>query len=400
MIKRRFAVTGGTAPHNSIPRFIPGGTMQIQTAILNSIGALPPYANTKPLSIERIELDPPGPGEILVKIAAAGLCHSDLSVINGDRPRPTPMALGHEAAGVVAELGAGVDDLKIGDHVVLVFVPSCGHCVPCFEGRPALCEPGAAANLAGTLLSGHRRLRREKEMIHHHLGVSAFADYAVISRRSAVKIDSDLPLEEAALFGCAIMTGVGAVVNTAGVKAGQTVAVVGLGGVGLAALLGAQAAGASRIVAIDLSDEKLAIAKNLGATDCFSANSPDVAAEVREATRGGVQFAFEMAGSAKAMQTAYSVTRRGGTTVTAGLPPPHHTISIPQVQLVAEERTIRGSYVGTCVPARDIPNFIALYQRGRLPVNRLLTGRLRLDDINLGFDRLSEGKAVRQVVMM
>ncbi len=364
------------------------------------MGAPLPYADSKPLSIDAIELDPPGPGEFLVKIVAAGLCHSDLSVINGDRPRPTPMALGHEAAGIVAKLGPGVDDLAIGDHVVLVFIPSCGHCLPCSEGRPALCEPGAAANLAGTLLSGQRRIRRNSEPIHHHLGVSAFAEHAVVSRRSAVKIDKNLPLDEAALFGCAVLTGVGAVVNTAGVAAGQTVAVVGLGGVGLAALLGALAAGASRIVAIDLSDEKLAVAKELGATDCFSAASPDVVAQVREATKGGVQFAFEMAGSVKAMQCAYSITRRGGTTVTAGLPHPQHNLVIPQVPLVAEERTIRGSYVGSCVPARDIPNFIALYRSGRLPVNRLLTGRLRLDEINTGFDRLHQAKAIRQVVML
>jgi alcohol dehydrogenase len=374
--------------------------MQIRTAILNAMGAMHPYADSKPLSIEQIELDPPGPGEILVKVVAAGLCHSDLSVINGDRPRPTPMTLGHEAAGIVAELGAGVDDLKIGDHVVMVFVPSCGHCLPCCEGRPALCEPGAVANMAGTLLSGHRRLHRGSQMIHHHLGVSAFSDHAVISRRSAIKIDPTLPLDEAALFGCAVLTGVGAVVNTAGVRPGSTVAVIGLGGVGLAALLGAQAAGASRVVAIDLSEEKLAIAKNLGATDCFNAASPDVVAAVRDATSGGVQFAFEMAGSVKAMQCAYSVTRRGGTTIAAGLPPPQHTLSIPQVQFVAEERTVRGSYFGTCVPTRDIPNYIALYRCGRLPVNRLLSGRLRLDEINAGFDRLSEGKAIRQVVMM
>ena len=213
--------------------------MQTRAAILNAMESPLPYADSKPLSIDGVELDPPGPGEILVKIVAAGLCHSDLSVINGDRPRPTPMALGHEAAGIVAELGPGVDDLKIGDHVVLVFIPSCGHCLPCSEGRPALCEPGAAANLAGTLLSGQRRIRRNSEPIHHHLGVSAFAEHAVVSRRSAVKIDKSLPLDEAALFGCAVLTGVGAVVNTAGVAAGQTVAVVGLGGVGLAALLGA-----------------------------------------------------------------------------------------------------------------------------------------------------------------
>ena len=258
----------------------------------------------------------------------------------------------------------------------------------------------AAANLAGTLLSGHRRLRRNSQAIHHHLGVSAFADHAVISRRSAVKIDPDLPLGAAALFGCAVLTGVGAVVNTAGVTAGATVAVVGLGGVGLAALLGAQAAGASRVVAIDLSDEKLAVAQELGATDCFNAASPDVIAEVRAATGGGVQFAFEMAGSVKAMQCAYSVTGRGGTTVAAGLPPPEHAVSIPQTQLVAEERTDPRQLLRLVCPARDIPRYIALYRRGRLPVNRLLTHRLALDDINAGFDRLHEGKAIRQVVMM
>jgi alcohol dehydrogenase len=335
-----------------------------------------------------------------VKVVAAGLCHSDLSVINGDRPRPTPMALGHEAAGIVAELGQGVDDLKVGEHVVMVFVPSCGHCLPCSDGRPALCEPAAVANTAGTLLSGHRRLHRESQAINHHLGVSAFADYAVISRRSAVKVDPALPLDEAALFGCAVLTGVGAVVNTASVKPGSTVAVVGLGGVGLAALLGAQAAGASRVVAIDLSEEKLAIAKELGATDCFNAASPDVVADVRSATGGGVQFAIETAGAVKAMLCAYGITRRGGTTVTAGLSPPHANLSIPHVQIVAEERTIRGSYFGSCVPTRDIPNYIALYRSGRLPVNRLLSHRLRLDEINAGFDRLNEGKAIRQVVMM
>jgi len=378
--------------------------MQIRAAVLYSMEAPLPYADSKPLAIEQVELDPPGPGEILVKVAAAGLCHSDLSTINGDRPRPTPMALGHEAAGVVAELGPGgsageYGDLKVGDHVVMVYVPSCGSCLPCHEGRPALCEPGAAANLAGTLLSGQRRLRRGSQAIHHHLGVSAFADYAVISRRSAVKIDPDLPLEEAALFGCAVLTGVGAVVNTAGVRPGATVAVVGLGGVGLAALLGAQAVGAGRIVAIDLSDEKLAIAKDLGATDCFNAARTDVVAAVRDLTRGGVQFALEMAGSVAAMQCAFAITRRGGTTVSAGLPHPSQQLSIPLTQMVAEERIIRGSYNGTCVPARDIPNFIALYQRGRLPINRLLTGRLPLDEINAGFDRLHQGKAVRQVVV-
>ena len=372
--------------------------MKTKAAVLRRMGVEPPYAETKPLSIETVELDPPGRDEVLVRIGAAGLCHSDLSVINGDRPRPLPMALGHEAAGVVEEVGEGVQDLVRGDRVVMVFMPSCGHCLPCAEGRPALCEPGAAANGAGTLLSGARRLHCDGAEVNHHLGCSAFAEYAVVSRRSVVKIDPELPLEEAALFGCAVLTGVGAVVNTARVQAGASVAVIGLGGVGLASLLGAAAAGARRIVAVDLSDEKLGLARQLGATDTVNARDPDAAEQVRGATGGGVEFAFEMAGSIRALELAYRITRRGGTTVTAGLPPPTAALPLPVVNLVGEERTVKGSYIGTCVPTRDIPRYVELYRRGRLPVDRLMSGRLALEEINAGFDRLHEGKAVRQVI--
>jgi alcohol dehydrogenase len=373
--------------------------MKIKAAVLNAIGAKAPYVESKPLTIEEIDLAPPGHGEVLVKIGAAGLCHSDLSVINGDRPRPMPMALGHEAAGVIEEIGEGVTDLQRGDHVVLVFVPSCGHCGPCAEGRPALCEPGAAANGAGTLLSGGRRLSRNGEAINHHLGCSVFAEYATVSRRSVVKIDRELPLDEAALFGCAVLTGVGAVVNTAQVRAGASVAVIGLGGVGLASLLGARAAGARHIVAVDLSDVKLDLAKSLGATHTFNASNADCAGQIRELTAGGVEYAFELAGSVRALDLAYRITRRGGTTVTAGLPPPTATFALPPVNLVAEERTLKGSYIGTCVPSRDIPRYIELYRQGRLPVDRLMSGRLKLEEINHGFDLLHEGKAVRQVVV-
>ncbi len=362
------------------------------------MGAQPPYAQSRPLSIESIELRDPGPGEILVRMGAAGLCHSDLSVINGDRPRPTPMALGHEAAGVVEALGVGVDDLERGDHVVLVFVPSCGHCAPCAEGRPALCEPGMRSNTAGTLLSGERRLFRGGEPVNHHMGCSAFAEYSVVSRRSVVKIDPELPLDEAALFGCAVLTGVGAVVNTAQVRAGTSTAVVGLGGVGLASILGCVAAGARHVVAVDLSQEKLDLARSLGATHAFTAGDPDLVAKVKEATAGGVDYAIEMAGSVKAFESAYRMTRRGGTTVTAGLPHPNSTWPMSPTHLVAEERTIKGSYIGTCVPSRDLPRYIALYRAGKLPVNRLMTRRLKLEEINEGFDLLHEGKAVRPVI--
>jgi alcohol dehydrogenase len=373
--------------------------MKVRAAVLHAMGASSPFAKSRPLTIEEVELDPPGPGEVLVRIKAAGLCHSDLSVINGDRPRPMPMALGHEAAGIVEKLGEGVTDLARGDHVVLVFVPSCGHCAPCAEGRPALCEPGAAANGAGTLLSGAKRIRLDGKPINHHLGCSAFAEYATVSRRSLVKIDSALPLDEAALFGCAVLTGVGAVVNTAPIRAGASCAVIGLGGVGLASVLGAITAGARHVVAIDLSHEKLKLAKSLGATHAFNAGAADCLEQVRAATGGGVEYAFELAGSVKALELAYRITRRGGTTVTAGLPPPTAAFPLPAVNLVAEERTLKGSYIGTCVPSRDLPRYIELYRQGRMPVDRLMSGKLNLEDINMGFDRLHEGKAVRQVIV-
>ncbi len=358
-----------------------------------------PYAESLPLTIETLTLAPPGDGEILVEIKAAGLCHSDLSVINGDRPRPTPMALGHEASGIVREIGRGVQGLVPGDHVVLVFVPSCGSCLSCAEGRPALCEPGNAANGRGEMLAGGRRLSLKAEAVNHHVGVSAFATHAVVSQHSAVKVDPALPLEIAAVFGCAVLTGMGAVVNTAGLKAGQTVAVVGLGGVGLSAVLGAAAAGAARILAVDLSDEKLAFARELGATDTVNAGDP-AAVEAMRASLGGVDYAFEMAGSVRALETAFVLTKRGGSTITAGLANPAHTFAVSPTKLVAEERVLRGSYVGSCIPKRDIPRYVALYQRGKLPVDKLLTSRSGLDGINAAFDALAQAKTVRHIITL
>lgn len=374
--------------------------MKARAAVLHTVGAPQPYEQSRPLRIEEIDIAPPGPGEILVRVRAAGLCHSDLSVINGDRPRPVPMALGHEAAGEVLECGDLVADLQPGDHVVMVFVPSCGHCVPCMEGRPALCEPGAAANTAGTLLGGGRRLSMAGKPVNHHMGVSAFAELAVVSRRSLVKVDPALAFDEAALFGCAVLTGVGAVVNTAKMTPGTTAAVVGLGGVGMNSILAAVLSGARAVIAVDLFDDKLELARSLGATHVFNAAAPDVVERIREASGGGVDFAFEMAGSVQAMELAYRVTRRGGTTVTAGLPHPQHRWPLQHVNLTAEERTVKGSYVGSCVPVRDIPRYIALYREGRLPVDKLMSDHLRLEDINAGFDRLASGRVVRQVVML
>lgn len=376
--------------------------MKIRAAILKQSPAAAPFAQSRPLSIEEIELDPPGPEELLVRIGAAGLCHSDLSVINGNRPRQTPMVLGHEAAGTVVEVGAAIRDLVPGDRVVMTFQPSCGHCLPCAEGRPALCIPGAEANGKGVMMAGGVRLHDEHERhdIHHHCGISGYADHAVVSRHSVVRVDApDVPFAELALFGCAVQTGVGAIINTCRVQPGQSVAIVGLGGVGLAALLGAVAAGATEIIAIDLSQEKLAIARSLGATRTYNASGENVIEEVRKDTGGGVDHAVEIAGAAPAFDLAYRITRRGGQTVSAGLASPTAEFRIPAVNVVADERTVKGSYMGSCVPQRDIPRFINLYRAGKLPVDRLLTDVLSLDDINEGFDRLDRGEAIRQVVL-
>ncbi len=372
--------------------------MLTRAAVLYEMQKSTPYAESKPLVIEELTLADPGPGEVLVEMAGAGLCHSDLSTIDGSRPRIMPMVMGHEASGIVREVGQGVHDLKPDDHVVFSFVPLCGHCLPCATGRPALCEPGAAANTAGTLLSGRRPFRSlSGQEINHHLGVAAFAEHTVVAQESLIKIDSQLPLSTAALFGCAVMTGVGAVVNTAKVEPGSSVAVFGLGGVGLSSVMGARAAGAETIFAIDLLPDKLELAEQVGATHLINASDEDPVALIKDILNG-VDYAFESVGNERVLQQAYAATRRGGTTITMGLPHPDKMFSIPAVSLVAEERTIKGSYMGSAVPRRDLPRFIAMYEAGLLPVDKLLSRTIQLDEINAAFDALATGAAVRQVI--
>jgi Zn-dependent alcohol dehydrogenase len=373
--------------------------MKTRAAVLYDMGAPAPYAESRPLVVDEISLEGPGPGEVLVEIAAAGLCHSDLSVVDGSRPRGVPIVLGHEASGVVREVGREVAAFAPGDHVVFSFVPMCGRCEHCASGRAALCEPGARANVAGTLLSGARRFADARSRTcNHHLGVSGFSRFTVAAEGSLVTIDPEVPLDRAALFGCAVMTGVGAVVNTARVEAGASVAVFGLGGVGMSALMGARASGAYPIVAVDRVAAKLALAREAGATHTVDASAVDAVEAVRDLTSGGVAYAFESVGSEAALVAAYGATRRGGTTVTVGLPPPDRMFSIPAVGIVAEERTIKGSYMGSCVPRRDVPRFIEMHRAGLLPVERLHTHTIALDEINEGFDRLARAEAVRQIV--
>ena len=374
-------------------------TIRCKAAVLRTVGAPRPWAQSRPLSIEEVNLAPPKPVELLVRIAGAGLCHSDLSMINGDRPRPVPIAMGHEGAGEVVEVGSAIDDIRAGDHVVFQFSASCGRCPRCVEGRPQVCERASAAKAVGEMMAGGSRITSlNGEWISHQLGLSCMAEYAVVDRGSVVVIDKDMPLADAALFGCAVMTGVGAVVNTARIRAGDSVAIIGLGGVGLSGVLGARLAGAEMIIAIDLEPSKLEVARKVGATHAVCARDANCVEQVRDLTRGGVDYAFELAGSIDAMTTAYAVVKYGGTVVICGLPPATASFSINQCDLVGQEKSIRGSFMGSCVPVRDIPRFIRLYREGRLPVDRLIDGYIGYAELNAGFDKLQDVKAIRQIL--
>lgn len=365
--------------------------MRIHGAVLERSGDPRPYASSRPIVVRELELDPPGPGELLVRIEVAGVCHSDLSVVDGNRQRPLPMLLGHEAAGIVEARSSDVTDVAVGDRVVMTFLPRCGECPGCAtEGRMP-CERGSAANAAGELLGGGRRLHDAAAEVHHHLGVSAFADHAVVSRRSVVPVPADVPAEVAALLGCAVLTGGGAVLNAARLVDGDTVMVVGLGGVGMAALLVARALG-HPVIAVDARADKLAAARTLGAEQAVLAD--ELAASGLRAP-----LVIEAAGHPRAFETAFAATAPGGTTVTVGLPAPDARAAISPLVLTAEARTVVGSYLGSSVPGRDIPRYVDLWRSGRLPVEGLVSDRIRLADIARAMDTLADGAALRQLII-
>ncbi|MDR7159144.1 alcohol dehydrogenase catalytic domain-containing protein [Arthrobacter sp. BE255] len=366
--------------------------MKILGAVLEVSGAARPFAASQPISIAELELDAPGKGEVLVKIEAAGLCHSDLSVVDGNRLRPLPMLLGHEAAGRIEQLGEDVHDLQLGQRVVMVFLPRCDHCAGCGTGGLMPCERGSRSNTAGTLLAGGVRLHRGSEEIKHHLGVSGFATHAVVDRHSVVAVDDDVPPDIAAVLGCAVLTGGGAVINAGRPQPGQTVIVVGLGGVGMAALITALAQDGVKVIGVDGLPEKLQMARELGASAAYSPQ--DI---LDHKIRGSV--VIEAAGNARAFETAVALTAPGGRTVTVGLPAPDATSAISPLALVAEARTIIGSYLGSAVPSRDIPIFAQLWREGKLPVEKLISSRIGLNDINEGMDQLADGRAIRQIIM-
>lgn len=370
--------------------------MKTRAVVLRGISAARPYSETRPVEVEELELGAPREGEVLVRIAAASLCHSDLSVVNGDRVRPLPMALGHEAVGIVRETGPGVARVRPGDHVALVFVPSCGFCADCAAGRPALCARAAAANGSGALLHGPSLLTDASgNPVHHQLGVSAFSEHAVLAQESVVPIPRDIPFTVASMFGCAVLTGAGAVINTASLRPGQSTVVYGLGGVGLAAVLGARAAGAYPVIAVDPVPEKRELALQLGATHTYA---PGEVEAVHDLTSGGAELAVEAVGSPKVMADCLMAVARGGTAVSVGLPAPDRVLEVPALTFAGEGKSLLGSYMGDAVPRRDIPRFLDLWRAGRMPVERMHTGTLPLTGINTAMEELASGRAIRQVI--
>jgi alcohol dehydrogenase len=374
--------------------------MRTKAAVLNAIGSAMPYADSRPITIEELDFDPPREGEVVVRITSAGLCHSDLSNLNGTIPKPTPLALGHEAAGVVEEIGRGVTQVKPGDHVVFAFVPSCGNCEMCIAGKPAMCIPGLQANFANALLRGGTRFRLRGEPVYHHLGVSGFAERTVCAQESLVPIPDDVPLEFAAVFGCGALTGLGAVFNVARVEPGMTVAVFGAGGVGLMAVLAAICCGATVIV-VDPLAHKRALASDLGAKLTIDPAAGDPATQINERLGiRGVDYAIEATGIPSVVMQALLSTGPGGTAIALGVSNPKSTAPLAPFDLLRAERTLRGSFMGAAVPRRDIPRYINLWRDGKLPVEKLLSGTIALGDLNAAFDRLAAGDVVRQMCLL
>lgn len=365
--------------------------MRIQAAVLAAVGLDRPWQKSAPIEVTSVELDPPRAGEVLVRIEAAGVCHSDLSRVVGDRVCKVPTVLGHEACGIVETLGDGIQGLTVGQKVVMTFMPRCGDCRSCKLPTWALCDRGMKANADGVMLRGGRRLHHNGEDLDHQSGVSGFATHAVVDEHSAVAIPGDIPSDVGALLGCAILTGGGAVLNAAKVQPGETVAVIGLGGVGLAAVLVALGAGAASVVGIDTLDAKLDLARDFGLNEALTPT---------QAQASGRKFAvvIDCVGNLAALETAISLTAVGGRTVTVGLPNPAARLSISPLDLVIEARSIIGSYMGSNIPRVDIARYVQMYQTGKLPIEKLISGHIPLAEINRAMDDLHEGRVLRQVI--
>jgi Zn-dependent alcohol dehydrogenase len=366
--------------------------MKIRGAVLERTGG--------PLEVTELELATPKTGEVLVRLHASGVCHSDQNAIDGTSETRCPTVLGHEGAGVVEAVGEGVTRVRVGDHVALSWAPSCGRCAECLRELPQLCSTAWPALANGTLLDGTSRLSRDGDPVWHYSFISSFADACVLPERSCIPIPDDVPFAVAGLVGCAVTTGVGAVWRTAKVRPGDRTAVFGCGGVGLSAVLGAVVAGAGSIVAVDTEPAKLELARELGATEgvLWLGGAETTAEAVAEASGGGVDYAFEATGRTEAMLAAFLSTRAHGAAVLIGIPRADAVLALPALSIPRMERRILGSIYGSSRPERDFPLTLDLYRRGRLPLDRLVTHRLPLEEVGRGFELMRSGEAVRVVL--
>jgi S-(hydroxymethyl)glutathione dehydrogenase/alcohol dehydrogenase len=363
----------------------------VRAAVLN--------APKTPFSVEELELGPPKSGEVLVRMAATGVCHSDWHLVTGATKHPMPVVPGHEGAGVVEVLGDGVSSLNVGDHVALNWAPSCGACFYCRHGRPSLCERYVEAVWAGVMLDGTTRLSRDGKPVYHFSSLACFAERVVVPEICCVPVSKKLPLKIAAIIGCAVTTGVGAVLNTAQVAAGSSVVVFGAGGVGLSIVLGAKLAGASTIIVVDRTPEKLAIAREFGATQALLATA-ELVQQIRALTEGrGADYVFEAVGIPAVQEACLAAARPGGKIVFAGIAPMGSSTNLPGAILTRQEKTVMGSYYGTADPARDFPRFGDLYLGGLLDLDRLVSKTYRLDQINEAYADMLEGKLARGLVV-
>jgi S-(hydroxymethyl)glutathione dehydrogenase/alcohol dehydrogenase len=355
-------------------------------------GAVLRAANA-PLTIEDVELNPPGPGRVRVRIAASGVCHSDLSLVDGSMPQPMPAVLGHEGAGVVTEVGPRVTSPTVGEHVILSWIAPCRACAACLRGQPTLCEHGMDHAFAGPYATANG------DPVMAALGTATFAEETVVPASAAIPIPADFPLALASLVGCGVVTGVGAVVNTAAVRPGETVAIVGCGGVGLAAVQGARLSGASRVIAVDRVAAKLEMAQANGATDVVDGSEVDAVAAVRDLVPGGTDHALEVVGSSSTILAAYGMARRGGAVTIVGAGRFDDQVTFPVLGLMVDSKRVQGSVYGAADPPRDFPRMLALHRSGRLDLERLVTRRIALDDVNDAFRAMTAGEVARSVIV-
>jgi S-(hydroxymethyl)glutathione dehydrogenase/alcohol dehydrogenase len=355
------------------------------------------YEVGKPLKVEKVTLDEPQANEVLVKMMATGVCHSDLHFLKGEMPAPTPVVPGHEGAGIVEKVGPGVTTLQPGDHVVMMVSFSCGKCRYCVEGKPTQCIENLPIMSMATLPGMHKRLHKGDQELHHLFGLASFAEYAVVHERSCVKVRDDAPFEVICLLGCGVSTGIGAAINTTGLRPGESIAVYGCGGVGLSAIMGAKLAGAGKIIAVDTLPKKLQMAKKLGADYTINAKKEDPIGKIMELTAGGADYVLECIGNVDVMTQGFASIRFGGKFIVVGMAPLGTMISAAPFEFLLG-KTITGTVQGDIRPSVDIPRYVELYMAGKLPIDKLISHTYSLNQINEAFEALERGEVIRSVI--